>query len=67
MFAQKAYLIPTRNQPNRQFEKIFENVSSFYSYYKSKFLGNRNFGGNLRRLAKIIWGGVTQLVFLKNR
>ena len=47
--------------------KNFLNVFSFYSYYKAKFLGNRSFEGNLQRLAKNIWGGVTQLVFLKNR
>ena len=38
---------------------------SFTVTTNQSFLGNRSFGGNLRRLAKIIWGGVTVSIFEK--
>ena len=45
--------------------KNVKNISSFYSFNKWK-LWNRSFGGNLRRLAKIIWGrGDTVSIFGK--
>ena len=45
--------------------KNVKNVSSFYSFNKSKF-GKSKFWGNLRRLAKIIWGrGDTVSIFEK--
>ena len=40
-------------------------VTTNQSFGESKFLGNRSFWENLRRLAKIIWGGDTVSIFEK--